>query len=517
MLNKLCQRVLLTFNAQGQTFITLGICLLSLLWGSCVLPAVSASERTLLDAVRYKDFPRAAQLLDASSDPNLASADGTTALHWATHWNTVDLVEQLLDRGASVDATNRFGITPLMLACINGNESVVHKLLVARADANRVSRGGEPTILTAARSGNSRVVELLLKHGAQPNAQEPRMGQTALMWAAAEGHVKTVNALLAGGAQRDVRSKGGFTAFLFAVRHGHQPVVHTLLDAGEDVNQFLSTSSSVDWNSESDDQTGRGPSALGLAAINAHFELAAMLLMAGADPNYQWQGHSLLHEITWIRKPGAGSNDPVPEGSGQLTSLELVRLLVEHGADVNARMMQRKGARTTLNLKGATPFLLAARTTDTELMQQLVDLGADPLLPNEDNTTPLLVAAGVGVQSPGEDPGTPAEVLETVKLALALGNDVNAVDNRGETVMHGVAYKYAASSVELLVNSGARIDVWNRKNKMGWTPLRIATGVHRTMNLRSSPETAAAIRRAMIAAGVTTQLEPETNISGATN
>ena len=130
---------------------------------------------------------------------------------------------------------------------------------------------------------------------------------------------------------------------------------------------------------------------------------------------------------------------------------------------------------------------------------------------------PLLAAAGVGVHSPEEDPGTIPEVVEAVRLAVELGNDVNAVDRRGETALHGAAYKYAAPIVPYLHAAGARPEVWNRKNANGWTPLRIATGVHRTMNLRSSPETAEALRRIMQAAGISTDLEPETNISGATN
>jgi ankyrin repeat protein len=231
-----------------------------------------------------------------------------------------------------------------------------------------------------------------------------------------------------------------------------------------------------------------------------------------------WQGRTALHTITWVRRPGTGSNNPSPPGSGNMTSLELVRDLVAHGADVNMRMtVESAGVRTVLNMKGATPFLLAARTADAELMRLLHELGADPLIPNEDNTTPLLVAAGVGVQSTNEDPGTPEEIYEAVKVALELGNDPNAIDDNGETAMHGAAYKYAASTVPLLMKHGMKIETWNRKNDIGWTPLRIATGVHKTMNLRSSPETAAEIRAVLAAAGLSTYVEPETNISGATN
>jgi ankyrin repeat protein len=201
-----------------------------------------------------------------------------------------------------------------------------------------------------------------------------------------------------------------------------------------------------------------------------------------------------------VRKAGiAGSNNPAPEGSGSVDSLTFVRTLVSKGARLDARVTRRPNMGvTTLNSIGATPFLLAARTADAPLMKLLAELGADPRLTNEDGSTPLMVAAGLGTNAPGEDPGTEPEVLEAVKVALALGNDINAVDKNGETAMHGAAYKHAPSVVRYLVQKGARMDVWNAPNKKGWTPLRIADGVHRGMNIVSSPVTAAAIRQVMV-------------------
>jgi ankyrin repeat protein len=156
---------------------------------------------------------------------------------------------------------------------------------------------------------------------------------------------------------------------------------------------------------------------------------------------------------------------------------------------------------TSLNTLGSTPFLLAARTADAELMRVLAALGADPLLPNADNATPLIVAAGLGTRSPGEDAGTESEVVEAVKVALELGNDIDAVDNNGETAMHGAAYKNLPAVVELLAEKGANIDIWNRKNKQGWTPLIIAEG-YRFGNYKPSPVTVAAFHRVLSAAGV---------------
>jgi len=163
-----------------------------------------------------------------------------------------------------------------------------------------------------------------------------------------------------------------------------------------------------------------------------------------------------------------------------------------------------------MNMIGATPFMMAARTADVPLMRLLAELGADPLLPNADNSTPILAAAGLGTYSPGEDPGTEAEVMEAVKVALELGGDVNTVDQNGETVIHAAAYKEVPSVAQFLIDKGAKIDVWNQKNKTGWTPLRIADGVVRGGGtVRPSPATAAVLRQAMSAAGVSTVVEPD--------
>jgi ankyrin repeat protein len=237
--------------------------------------------------------------------------------------------------------------------------------------------------------------------------------------------------------------------------------------------------------------------------MNAHFQLAAELLDAGANPNADVPGYTVLHAITMVRKPGVGDNDPAPEGSGNMTSIELVKKLVAKGADVNARMTRRVNLNNTrANELGATPFFLAALTADAELMKTLAALGANPLLTNVENSTPLMAAAGLATRSPGEDAGTESEVLEAVQTALDLGADVNAVDINGETAMHAAAYKNLPKVVKFLAANGAKIEVWNKEDKFGWTPLAIAVG-YRFGNFKPSPDTEAAIREVMIAAGVT--------------
>ena len=245
-----------------------------------------------------------------------------------------------------------------------------------------------------------------------------------------------------------------------------------------------------------------GATPLLLAVNNAHFELASLLLDAGANPNADVTGYTVLHAITAVRKPGVGDNDPPPDGSGNMTSLELVKKLAAKGANLNARMTKKANLNNTrLNEIGATPFMLAALTADAELIKTLAALGADTHLTNAQNSTPLMAAAGLATRSPGEDPGTEPEVLEAVQVLLGLGADINAVDDNGETGMHGAAYQSLPKLVELLADRHADIKKWNRKNKWNWTPLMIAEG-HRPGNFRPSPETIAAIERVMQAAGV---------------
>jgi len=364
--------------------------------------------------------------------------------------------------------------------------------------------------MTAARTGKVEAVKALLSRGADLKAKESKKGQTALMWAAAEGNVEVVEALIQAGADFRDRLASGFTPLLFAVREGRIGVVRALLKAGANVNETIQGAQVFGKGAAGGSaRTARtGTSALVLAVSNGHFELASILLDAGADPNANVSGLTALHLITTVRKSGGGDNDPAPQGSGNMTSLQFVKKLAEKGANLNARMTRKINlGLTSLNTNGATPFFLAARTADAELMRLLASLGADPLLPNVDNATPLMAAAGLGTRSPGEDAGTESEVLEALQVALDLGADINAVDNNGETAMHGAAYKNLPRAVEFLAAKGAKIEIWNKKNKQGWTPLRIAEG-HRFGNYKPSPPTIAAFHKVMTAAGVSIATEP---------
>jgi ankyrin repeat protein len=462
----------------------------------------AGSGAPLADAAEKMDRSRIRALISQRVAVDAPQIDGMTALHWATYHDDQEISEVLVRAGANVNAANRYGMTPLSLACTNGNGAIVELLLKAGADPNTALPGGETPLMTAARTGTLASVKALLARGASVDSKDERRGQTALMWAVAEGHASVVQELIAAGADFRARLTSGFTPLLLAAREGRIDVARVLLKSGADVNETIP----VDGPRRRG-YGGRlppaGATALLVALMNGHFELAAQLLDAGANANADLPGYTPLHAITAVRKPGIGDNDPAPEGSGNMTSIELVKKLAAHGANLNAAMTKRPNLNNTrLNELGATPYFLAALTADAELMRTLATLGANPLLPNADNSTPLMAAAGLATRSPGEDAGTESEVLEAVQVALDLGADVNSVDNNGETAMHAAAYKNLPKVVKFLAAKGARIDVWNRTDKFGWTPLAIAVG-YRFGNFKPSPDTEAALREVMIAAGVT--------------
>ena len=460
---------------------------------------VITADAPVADAAEKANWSRVRALVDGHGDVNAAQVDGMTALHWAAYHDATEEAKRLVDAGANAKSANRYGVTPLSLACTNGNEPLVRLLLKAGADANTTLRGGETALMTAARVGRVGPVAALLEAGATVDAKD-RKGQTAIMWAAADGHAAVVETLIKAGADPKARLRSGFTPLLFAAREGRTDVVRTLIKAGVDPNEALRAYGKF---GESDSKNGR--SALILAVENGHFDLAADLLNAGADPNDQRSGYTPLHVLTWVRKPNRGDDpdgQPPPTGSGNLTSLQFVRVLVTHGADVNTQLKSGPSGRGKLNLTGATPFLMASKTADLPYMSLLAELGADPLLPNKDGATPLMAAAGLGTLAPDEEAGTEPEALAAAEFLLARGADVNTVDDNGETAMHGAAYKSLPKMVQFLADKGAKVDVWNRKDRYGWTPLLIAEGF-RPGNFKPSAETIEAIRAAMLAAGVT--------------
>lgn len=476
---------------KGRSSISIGLAL----WLAGTL--LSRADAPLAEAAEKADWPRVKTLLKEPGAVKSTQPDGTTALHWAAYHDDVATVQLLLAAGADAKAANRYGEVPIFLACVNGSDAVITALLDAGADANTTARGGESPLMTAARTGRPGAVRVLLASGAKVDATD-RKGQTALMWASADGHAEVVKQLLAAGAVRDRRLDSGFTAFLFAARQGCIEVVRALLAAGVDANEAIETTKGGGR------QPGPGTSALILAVKNGHFELALELVRAGADPNDQRSGFTPLHTLTWVRKPPRGDDldgQPPPEGSGNVSALEFVRRMVAAGAKVNARLDERGGGRGKFTFNGATPCFMAAKNADLDYMKLLVELGADPNLPNKDGATPLLAAAGLGCLTPDEEAGTEAECVEAVSWLIKQGGDINIVDRNGETAMHGAAYKSLPKMVRLLADNGAKPGVWSCKNKSGWTPMLIAEGF-RPGNFKPSHETLAALHEILRAANL---------------
>jgi ankyrin repeat protein len=478
-------------------------------------PAFTASRAALADATEQRDKATVRTLLGTGTDVNAAQADGTTALHWAAYHDDAETVTLLLRAGANADAVNRFGVPPLAQACKNGNAAIVKLLLEAGADANATMKGEETVLMLAARSGNAEAVKALLARGADPKARE-RLGQTALMWAAAEGHTAVDLALIEFGADLNATLDSGFTPFFFAVREGRLDTVRALLAAGIDVNKMLQRPEGAGRRGG-----GGGPrrapstSPLLLAVENGHFELAIALIDAGADPNDVRTGFTPLHLVAAVRKPDSNDlNDGAPAvGAGRLSSLDFVREIVKRGANVNSRLPRgAQGLRGTSSriategAAGATPFLFAADRADVPLMRALLELGADPLLPNFNNTTPLMAAAGLGTTEPLEEAGEETEALQAVNILLDLGADINAVDNNGDTAMHGAAYNIYPRVVKLLAERGADPQIWKNPNKFGRTPLFIAEGYSGRLP-RPDAATIEAVTGLMRAAGLSTEGE----------
>ncbi|MGI9470133.1 MAG: ankyrin repeat domain-containing protein [Rubripirellula sp.] len=464
-----------------------------------LLPVLAWADSPLADAVEKQDRAAFESLLEAEADVNASQIDGMTALHWAAHHDDLAVARQLLKSDAQANVENRYGVTPLYSACQNGNGALVELLVEAEVDPNSTFNDGETALMIAARTGRPGAVRALLDNGADVNKVGPRQ-QTALMWASAEGNLEVVKVLVDAGANLHARLDSGFTPLLFAVRNGKQEVVHALLQAG------------VDLNEAAQPKTGRlpkGSTSLTLAIENGHFALAASLLESGADPGDMRTGFSPLHILSWVRKPngGDGADDlPPPDGTGELSSLQMAKTLVEHGADVNAQLKRGKS-----HWPGATPFYLASWTADVPMMRTLVELGADPLIPAKDGSTALMAATGIGRKMEDLSAGTEPEILAAAKYLLELGIDIDATNRDDETAMHGAAYKNLPTVIAYLDKQKANVEIWHRRNRRGSTPYLIAAG-YRPGNFKPSRETMAAISEALAGHGIEPTEEPPKRI-----
>ncbi len=457
------------------TVVTVVILATSFAWPVGLL----AADVPLIDAVTSGDHTTIRTLLDQGVDVNARQGDGATALHWAVHLNDRETVAALLEAGAEVDAVNDLGVAPLLVAATNGEAAVVRLLLDAGADPDGGPAERERPLMRAAWVGSLDTVTALLDAGADPNGAEPARGQTALMWAISERHPTVVKILLDRGAdvqtatvshltgRAAARDVSGYTPLLFAARVGDLESARMLLDAGANPNVAASDRLS----------------ALGLATIRGHVDIAMLLLDHGADANAGETGHTPLHWAAgwWETTLTTSDFRADREGNDEWNALpglttgkvDLVRALLAHGADPNARLEQpptRAGATRSPELPelvGATPFLLAAAGGEAELMQVLAEAGADTSLTTEIRSTPLMAAAGLG-RVMGENTLDEAVLLDAARLAVQMGADVGATDDIGNAALHYAAYHRLSSLVQFLVDQGADLEA---RNKFGETPL----------------------------------------------
>ncbi len=461
----------------------------------------------LVEAARHQDLATVSQLLTASSETNVNASqpDGATALHWAVHWEHVEMTGRLIGAGADVNVHNDLGMFPLLMAGRAGNATLVQHLLAAGADPDQSLESGETALMAAARVGGHGAVTALLAHSASPNLAETTRGQSALMWAVANRRPAVTEVLLRHGADIHARSRarrlvfsmggsrsagsasrgisleeveqGGSTPLLFAARSGDLASARLLVKAGADVE-----------NTAAD-----GNPALVVAAHSGQASLAAFLLDEGADPNAAPLGYTALHAAVLrgaLDDRGVVNPDP---GAG----LTLVRALLVHGADPNPHLSHGTPVRRWSHdfafmerWSGATPFWLAAMFLEVDMMRLLVEFGADPLLPSHDGTTPLMAAAGLGYSRGGGsafikdrrdfssyNPVASAELgsripaheerqaLTAVAMALELGAEMNATNDSGNTALHAAAGQGTDTVVAFLIEQGADVTLANGRGQ----------------------------------------------------
>jgi ankyrin repeat protein len=434
------------------------------------LLAADAGKPSLIDAVKEGDRVALRSLLQKKVDVNATDADGSTALLWASYRDDGESADLLIHAGAKINAANELGVTPLWPASENGSADMVRRLLEAGANPNAALLAGETPVMVASRAGYPDVVEPLLARGASVNARGPR-GQTALMWAVSQKHPDVVKVLLAHRADINLRSDvwsqvmavrphgylpynkaiphGGETALMFAARVGDFASAKLLVAAGADVN----------------DADAWGVSAVTLAAHSGFADLVEFLLDQGANPNAAPNGFTALHEAIMRRDE------------------KMAAALLEHHADPNAPLKTWTPYRQSSedwnfepSLIGATPFWLAARFLEPDVMRLLAARGADPLFvfranwmaeigfaPRErtETSTALLAATGFGGGSvtawvPPARTEREALTLETVKAAIELGVDVNTPANDGRTPLDNARNLKYDSVVRFLLGKGAK-------------------------------------------------------------
>ncbi len=530
------------------------------------LCASAYAASPVADAAMKGDKAAVKTLLQQKTDVNAPQPDGATALQWAAYRSDLELADLLLSAGANVKIANHDGATPLSLACESGSAPMIEKLLAAGGDVNEKGPHGETPLMMASRNGNVEAMKVLLDRHADVSAKESLRGTTALMWAAEQSHAAAAKLLIANGAdvnaasapevrprgaylapsavarfangdsverrrpvtppravtsgddvadaaaffgnRNQVKDGGGITPLVFAAREGDLDTVKALVEAGANVNQT----------------TNYGWTPLLTATQNKNYKIGKYLLEHGADPNLANHGGWRPLYLATDNRNIEGGDYPVRPAD--MDHLEYIRLLLDKGADLNARVCGVKSTPTVcigdstetrtiftnqwLYEDGATAFVRAAQSGDVTLMKLLLSRGADPKIPTAHNVTALATASGIGWVEGITFEWSEAEDLEAVKLCLNLGIEVNAVDSDGRTALHGAAHKGRVPVIQALVDHGAKLDAHDygsrdttnpNQKKYGytWQPVEYADGVVR-VGVQSSiahPEAAALLRTMM--------------------
>ena len=460
----------------------LGLALLTVSGFAAVAVAAEMGDAPLVEAARKQDAKAVRTLVSQKAPVNARSSDGSTALLWLAHWNDLETANLLVGAGAEANVANDFGMTPLSQACTNGSAEFVRLLLKSGANPNLAIATGETPLMTCAKTGSVDAVRRLIEYGAAIDAKEPAQNQTALMWAAAERHPNVVAALIEAKANLKAHSKQGFTALHFAARVGDLESVKLLLAAGVDVNLLMET---AEGDTGERDLLGRriappsGYTPLLMATLRAQVEVALYLLEHGADPNIDAAGFTPLHwaSTSWegyASNPVYGFEDPMSGIPDRQAKLRLVKALLAHGANVNARMTKRQPSFATgyVDAVGATPLLLAASVDDVEMMHILLAAGADPKIQTATNATAIMAATGLN-HGIGESFVTEAQAREAVKILLDLGLDPKGETTFGENALFGPAYRGWNTLLAQLIDLGVNV---NAVSKAGVTPWLAANG-----------------------------------------
>jgi len=483
----------------------------SLLAVACSLAAVAAAsaDSTLADLIQAGNRGAALELIDGGADVNAAQGDGATPLHWAVYQVDAELTRALLERGAKPGVINDYGSSPLAEAAKIANAGLVEMLLDAGAAVDAQNQDGQTALMLAARSGSLEVTESLLAHGADVDAKEAWRGQTALMWAADSSSPELMKLLIDHGADVDARATandwptqltseprnqyrptGGLTPLLYAARAGCRDCAAALLDARADVNR----------------PNPDGVTPLIVALDNFAFDTAKLLLERGANPHlWDWWGRTPLHTAVDMNTYGLdhyNERTGPPIVTKETTALDIARTLLEAGVNPNPQLNMHRPSRggnagrfaDEIITTGATPLLRAAAGQDAEAVRLLLDYGARIDVPNVMGATPLIGAAGLGMEpSPRFNPGGDAQTraIATLELLLAAGADVNArltdthgrtarigrsttlPEREGQTALYGAVQWAWPRVVEFLIEHGAQVDI---VDALGVSPLDAASG-----------------------------------------